>query len=130
MITRNLLAQCLLALVLIVPAILAGCGAQMPGMDPSLGSGPEVTEGGVIFTYLDTKAERVNIVGDFNNWSMTADPMYDREGKGEWTIRLPLEPGRYEYKFLVDGSKWIPDPANSSTIDDGFGWLNSIVVVE
>ena len=49
---------------------------------------------------------------------------------GRWTKFIPLRPGRYEYKFLVDGSKWIPDPANRETIDDGFGWLNSIVVVE
>ena len=110
--------------------IFTGCAGRMPGMDPSLGSGPEVTEGGVLFTYLDTKATRVNVVGDFNNWSMTADPMYDREGDGWWSLRLPLKPGRYQYKFLVDGSNWIPDPANPETTDDGFGGLNSIVIVE
>jgi len=116
--------------VIIALSILAGCAKTMPGMDPSLGSGPEITEGGVLFTYFDTKAERVNIVGDFNNWSMTADPMYDREGNGWWRLSLPLKPGRYQYKFLVDGSNWIPDPANGNTTDDGFGGLNSIVVVE
>ena len=120
----------LLLLVVLASMVVAGCGTPMPGMDPSLGSGPEVTEGGVLFTYYDTKASRVNIVGDFNNWSMIADPMYDREGDGGWTIRLPLEPGRYEYKFLVDGTKWIPDPANRDTAGDGFGGLNSIVIVE
>ena len=114
----------------IVLALIAGCGAPRPGMDPNIEGGPEVTEDGVLFTYMDTKASRVNIAGDFNNWSMTADPMYDREGTGEWTIRLPLGPGRYQYKFLIDGSKWIPDPANPQTVDDGFGWLNSVVVVE
>lgn len=118
----------MLLVVLSLPA-LAGCGRPMPGMNPDLGSGPEVTESGVLFTYFDTKASRVNIVGDFNNWSMTADPMYDREGDGWWSLRLPLDPGRYEYKFLVDGDKWIPDPANADTSDDGFGGLNSIVVV-
>lgn len=130
MITKKSYVGFLLLLVLSASMVFTGCGAPMPGMDPSLGGGPEVTEGGVVFTYLDTKATRVNIVGDFNNWSMTADPMYDREGNGEWTIRLPLESGRYEYKFLIDGSKWIPDPANQDTTDDGFGWLNSIVTVE
>jgi 1,4-alpha-glucan branching enzyme len=116
--------------LVIVLMIFTGCTRPMPGMDPNLGSGPEVTDGGVLFTYFDTKASRVNIVGDFNNWSMTADPMYDREGNGWWSLRLPLKSGRYQYKFLVDGSNWIPDPANAETSDDGFGGLNSIVIVE
>lgn len=130
MITRKSDIGFPLLLVVLASMVVVGCGAPMPGMDPNLGGGPEVMEGGVLFTYHDTKATRVNIVGDFNNWSMTADPMYDREGDGGWTIRLPLRPGRHEYKFLIDGTKWIPDPANPDTTDDGFGWLNSIVVVE
>lgn len=116
--------------LIIALMIFTGCAGQMPGMDPSLGSGPEVTEEGVKFTYFDTKATRVNIAGDFNNWSMTADPMYEREGDGWWALRLPLKPGRYQYKFLVDGSDWIPDPANPETTNDGFGGLNSVVVVQ
>ena len=130
MIMKTLSRRLLLLVVLLASTVVAGCGTQMPGMDPSLGSGPEVTESGVLFTYFDTKASRVNIVGDFNNWSIIADPMYDREGDGGWTIRLPLGPGRYEYKFLIDGTKWVPDPANADTSDDGFGGLNSIVIVE
>jgi 1,4-alpha-glucan branching enzyme len=95
-----------------------------------LEAGPKVVEGGVRFVYFAPKAKRVNITGDFNNWSTVADPMFNRERKGEWSITMPLKAGRYEYKFLVDGEKWVPDPGNPNRVKDGFGALNSVVEVE
>ncbi|MCK4237343.1 MAG: isoamylase early set domain-containing protein [Candidatus Krumholzibacteria bacterium] len=92
--------------------------------------GPKMTERGVHFSIYAPRAGRVNIVGDFNNWSMTADPLYDRDGIGLWTILMPITPGRYEYKYILNGEKWIPDPGNSHEVDDGFGGLNSVLVVE
>ena len=109
----------------------AGCGVPGrygAGITPA--SGPEMTPDGVRFSLNSTKADRVSIAGDFNNWSSTADPLLDRDGTGLWTIVLPLEPGRYEYKFVLDGEKWIPDPGNPEKVDDGFGGVNSLVVVE
>lgn len=29
---------------------------------------------------------------------------------GSWTITIPLQPGTYGYKFLVNGSEWLIDP--------------------
>ena len=112
--------------------LVASCGPKAPGMGannyPS--AGPRVTEGGVQFVCYAPKAHRVVIVGDFNSWSTAADPMYDREEKGAWSITLPLQPGRYEYKFLIDGEKWIADPGNPKRIKDGFGAYNSVVEVK
>ena len=93
-------------------------------------AGPKITPQGVQFAFYSTKVDKVNIAGSFNNWSMTADPLYDREGTGMWTIVLPLPPGAYEYKFVIDGEEWIPDPANPTTTDDGFGGYNSVIKVE
>jgi 1,4-alpha-glucan branching enzyme len=42
-----------------------------------------------------------------------------------WTARLELVPGRYEYKFIVDG-KWISDPQNRQKVDDDFDGKNSV----
>ena len=114
-------------------AVLAvSCGLKAPEMGaqnyPS--TGPRGVETGVQFICSAPKAHRVVIVGDFNNWSITADPMYDREEKGAWSINLPLLPGRYEYKFLIDGEKWIPDPGNPKKIKDGFGAYNSVIEVK
>jgi 1,4-alpha-glucan branching enzyme len=90
---------------------------------------PRVVEGGIRFSLLDTKAKKVTIAGDFNDWSATTDPLFDREGNGLWTIVLPLAPGSYQYKFVVDGDKWMPDPANAKRVKDGFDGYNSVIEV-
>ncbi len=116
-------------IAVLVVTVFLGCGTGGRfggGIDTS--SGPEITDEGVRFSFYSTKIERVCIAGDFNNWSMTADPLYDRERTGLWTILLPLSPGRYEYKFVVDGEKWIPDPGNPDSVDDGFGGKNSVLI--
>jgi len=109
--------------------VAGGCGSAFR-QSAIEGSGPRVTEEGILFSFSSTKAASVCIAGDFNNWSMTSDPLQDREGTGTWTILLPLTPGRHEYRFVVDSDKWIRDPANPETADDGFGGVNSILVVE
>jgi 1,4-alpha-glucan branching enzyme len=118
-----ILAACFLA---------GGCGSGVPRWERDVDerSGPEVTAEGIRFSLYMPDKSRVNLVGDFNNWSTVADPMFDREGDGVWSIVIPLTPGRYEYKFYVDNEKWIPDPGNPTRVDDGFGGWNSVIVVE
>ena len=123
------------SIAMIVLACAAFCGAGCSAGGGAAGNaepaaGPKITPEGVVFSLYSTKVKKVNIAGTFNNWSMTADPLYDRDGTGMWTIVLPLPPGRYEYKFVIDGDEWIPDPANPTTTDDGFGGYNSVVTVE
>jgi 1,4-alpha-glucan branching enzyme len=121
----------IIALLLTSAAVLAGCASTRgPDSMPEPTTGPRITPQGVMFTLYSTKIDKVNIAGTFNNWSMTADPLYDREGTGMWSIILPLPPGKYEYKFIIDGKEWIPDPANPTTTDDGFGGNNSVITVE
>jgi 1,4-alpha-glucan branching enzyme len=43
-----------------------------------------------------------------------------------WTADLNLSPGKYTYKFIVDG-KWITDPYNNLREDDGAGGYNSVL---
>ncbi len=72
-------------------------------------------------------AQAVYVAGDFNNWDVTATPML-RRSAGQWIITLRLKPGRYSYKFVVDG-KWTPDPNNPERVDDNSGAYNSVKVV-
>ncbi|HVO76542.1 MAG TPA: isoamylase early set domain-containing protein [Candidatus Bathyarchaeia archaeon] len=119
--------------VALVSVLVASCGTQMPqpGIDGSARvMGPQSAQGGIMFVLYAPKAHKVAIVGDFNNWSTNADQMYDREGKGMWSITLPLKPGHYEYKFLVDGEKWTSDLGNPKRVKDGFGAFNSVVEVK
>jgi hypothetical protein len=54
----------------------------------------------------------VYLAGDFNAWSPTALRMTGPDKTGQFTTRLELAPGAYEYKYVVDGKNWIADPQN------------------
>ncbi|NJK97597.1 MAG: hypothetical protein HC905_24230 [Bacteroidales bacterium] len=70
------------------------------------------------------KAKKVFIAGSFNSWDpkLTAMQFVD----SGWMIRLPLEPGKYFYKYIVDG-RWMADPNNRFSENDGQGNLNSVL---
>ena len=110
---------------LVIPTLLA-CGGPPP---PVAGGGPELVAGGAVFRYRNADAKKVYLVGDFNDWSPTADPMSDDNADGEWTLFYPLLPGTYAYKFLIDEKNWVPDPTNPVSEPDGFDGRNSILKV-
>lgn len=81
----------------------------------------------VSFVLLDLGAEQVSLSGDFNGWSPNATPM-KRDEAGHWETTVDLVPGRYQYKFLVDG-EWVPDPLAGENVWNQHGTLNSVVEV-
>lgn len=95
----------------------------------STASAAAPVQGGVsaTFTYVDPSAKTVFVAGEFNKWSATANPLQKDEA-GIWTASIPLNPGRYQYKFVVD-STWKEDPANTESMDDGLGGKNSVKIV-
>ena len=90
-------------------------------------AGSAVSADGVTFRYKG-EGNAVNVAGEFNSWSTSADAL-TKGADGTWSITKKLSPGRYAYKFVVDGSNWKEDPAAKETVDDGFGGKNAIVVV-
>jgi 1,4-alpha-glucan branching enzyme len=88
---------------------------------------PAITSDGVTFTFAGS-ATSVALAGEFNQWSVTADPL-ERRSDGTWTITKKLAPGTYGYKFIVNGTTWKQDEANPHGTDDGFGGKNSVVTV-
>ena len=72
------------------------------------------------------EAERVQLVGDFNEWTLDANEM-TRSGD-VWYSVLKLEPGRYRYRFVVDG-RWCSDPLNAEVEPSPYGGENSVCVV-
>ena len=92
---------------------------------------PTATSGGVRFTFDAPGAGQVFIAGAFNSWAPTRDAMARAEGAGGsgWEITLALAPGRYEYKFVVDGTAWKEDPENPLYVPDPYGGRNSVVIV-
>jgi chromosome partitioning protein len=83
----------------------------------------------VLFTSKFETARQVLVAGDFNNWSPMVTPMHRNGRAGEWTMKLPLMPGRYRYRMVVDG-RWMTDPHNKYVEVNQFGELNNIVEVE
>jgi chromosome partitioning protein len=82
----------------------------------------------VLFAARFESAKKVLIAGDFNNWSPMSTPMITGEKPGIWMTKLPLYPGRYRYRFIVDG-RWMTDPNNTYVEANQFGELNNIVEV-
>jgi len=85
--------------------------------------------GGVRFLLFRSGASRVEVRGSWNDWSETGLEAAQLE-PGVWIADLQgLPPGRYAYKFLIDGTKWIDDPSNSRKAPDGAGRFNTVLIV-
>ena len=88
----------------------------------------KVSELGNVRFYLDgyTNANEVILAGSFNGWNEHALKM-NKTPEG-WELKAELPPGRYEYKFIVDG-EWMHDPANKETVRNEHKTLNSVLIV-
>lgn len=60
------------------------------------------------FSCLAPDNYEVFLAGTFNDWNPKSTPMI-KVANGSWNVDVPLLPGRYEFKFVVDG-KWCCDP--------------------
>lgn len=123
-------------------AIAAGIAALMlgsawlgrrtaPGGDPSAAPvrGTAAADRVVEFVVLAPGAAQVTLAGDFNEWSMSATPLEATGRPGVWSVTLPLPAGRYEYAFVVDGERWLPDPNTPRAHRGDFGLANSVITV-
>lgn len=74
-------------------------------------------------------AERVNLVGDFNDWDTTKDEMQQSRQSGNWRITLILPVGReYQFRYLVNGRDWQNEWHADKYVSNKFGSDNSVVV--
>ena len=112
---------------LALAAVLAGVALWLVGRHPSAGS-PSDTSNTIQFVVVAPGAGSVSLVGDFNNWDGTVTPMHATRSGTLWSVTVPLSPGRYRYAFLVNGSRWLADPAAPRAPDD-FDAPSSVVTV-
>jgi len=75
----------------------------------------------------------VFVAGTFNDWN--PDAPLQRDAEGDWSVTLPLAPGRYEFKFFVD-DQWCIEPGSDPDFDgrpgccaNEFGRMNRILEV-
>ena len=74
-------------------------------------------------------AERVNLVGDFNNWNTTQDEMQQTTSSNKWRISLILPKGReYQFRYLVNGQDWHNEWRADKYVSNRFGTDNSVIL--
>ena len=143
-------------LILSAMLMLTSCGGNIPILSPIWNSikdrykpfemiGKEGEKVICRFIFDAPSANEVWLAGSFNAWCSDKNaPKYPdadftqtkavipliRDAKtGYWTAIIPLAPGRYQYKYVLDsGRVWSPDN-NTEQVDDGYGGKNSIIIV-
>jgi hypothetical protein len=83
----------------------------------------------VQFVLVAPDARSVALVGDFNDWDAAATPLRATATGGAWSVAVRLPPGRHRYAFVIDGTRWVADPAAPPAPDDDFGSPGSVVTV-
>ena len=81
----------------------------------------------VVFEYYSPMAQKVFLAGTFNQWDLQACPLR-KDKSGKWKATLSLPPGRYEYRYRVDGI-WENDQRPVECVPNAFGSWNCVVTV-
>ncbi|MFH1209062.1 MAG: glycogen-binding domain-containing protein [Candidatus Omnitrophota bacterium] len=89
---------------------------------------PSMGEQAVEFQLSAPQAKSVNVCGTFNEWRTNAGRL-TKDYRGIWKGSIQLKPGRYEYRFFVDG-QWIDDPRAKKTVTNQFGSKNTVLEVK
>jgi 1,4-alpha-glucan branching enzyme len=100
---------------------------KRPPIQPIAERFPALEEQEVVLTFIAPGAKAVQIAGTFNGWRPEANALV-QTGPEEWTARLVLKSGQYEYRFVVDGV-WSDDPQAVQTAANPYGGLNSVLQV-
>jgi len=90
-------------------------------------SPPLTMSDGVLFTLDAPGARCVQLAGDFNGWVADGNEM--QPSGRVWRKVVRLQPGRYQYQYVVDG-RWLPDPLNLDVEPAPWGGYNSVVNLE
>lgn len=86
---------------------------------------PKLNE--VTFSLSAPAASEVFLAADFNDWKIDESSRMEQKN-GTWQKRIKLVPGRYHYRFVVDG-KWSEDPVNPLKETNPFGEMDSLLDV-
>jgi len=117
----------ILALLTVMSFLIIGCAAGPKKIQPSAG------EKVIRFQYELEKVGGIHAVfvsGAFNQWRPTKDKMWYDPPTRMWTADVAMKPGKYEYKFVINGETWVSDPNAKLIVEDPYGGKNGVVVVE
>lgn len=89
------------------------------------------TQDGLVMVTLSLHAPdatTVHVAGSWNDWTPTMTSL-TRGQDGTFVTMIALPRGVHEYMFVIDGERWVTDPAAAMTRDDGFGGRNGVLRV-
>lgn len=87
-----------------------------------------------VIAFHSEKAQSAFLAGTFNGWDTKVTPLA-KDNKGDWSVSLPLPPGSYEYKFIIDG-EWRCEPGFTQEnvcpqcVRNEFGTMNRVLEVK
>ena len=79
------------------------------------------------FKFFAPLSLKVQIAGSFNDWDSTRGNL-KKDSAGNWSGTFDFKPGRYEYRFVVDGN-WENDQDNNEIVPNNLGTFNNVIVV-
>lgn len=92
-------------------------------------SPPRVERTRILFFFHDDEAREISLCGDFNGWLTGENPL-EKQSNGFWRAEIEIPPpGKYRYKFVIDGNRWIEDASHALKEADGFGGFNSVFFI-
>jgi hypothetical protein len=71
------------------------------------------------------RAQLVEVSGDFTDW---VPVRLEPASGGWWTVRLPIDRGKYQMNLRLDGGKWLVPPGLLSMLDEFGGSVGLLVV--
>jgi hypothetical protein len=75
----------------------------------------------------ETARESVRLMADFDDWQGSHE--LKRQKDGRWRATVSLPPGEaHEFRYLVDGSRWVNEPEADRFVRNAFGDENSVVL--
>jgi len=103
-----------------------------PSKRPYMGATPyhDGGEAGVTFRVWAPFAQQVCVAGEFNNWSINADPLYSEEN-GNWSVDLTTASVGQQYRFVIYNPADNPlsrmDPYARTIVHDPDDNLNALI---
>jgi chromosome partitioning protein len=111
-----------------LPGALVEYEQRKSSLAPPMDASPPLrVEEGVLFTIEAPGARCVQLAADFNGWVAVGNEM--QSSGSVWTKVVALPPGRYHYRYVVDGS-WKTDPLNVNIEPTPWGGFNSVLDLE
>ncbi|MBL7204486.1 MAG: glycogen-binding domain-containing protein [Desulfobacteraceae bacterium] len=83
----------------------------------------------IVLDLYAPSAKQVELVGTFSDWMPREFRLKGPDAVGYWAIAIKLPPGRYEYAFLINGSRLVSDDDGEALRPDGFGHENSVLMI-